>query len=78
MSEVKSGGPEYAFFFAVMGASAAVVFSTLMSGMWGHGHQLEICDGEGRPMADAGGEMWGLLLGQALHVGNGIPERREG
>lgn len=27
MSEVKSGGPEYASFFAVMGASAAMIFS---------------------------------------------------
>nr|KAF6355334.1 hypothetical protein mMyoMyo1_011502 [Myotis myotis] len=29
MSEVKSGGPEYASFFAVMGASAAMIFSAL-------------------------------------------------
>ncbi|XP_070269313.1 V-type proton ATPase 16 kDa proteolipid subunit c [Myotis yumanensis] len=29
MSEVKSSGPEYASFFAVMGASAAMIFSAL-------------------------------------------------
>lgn len=40
-----------------------------MPGMWGRGHQLERCNGEGRPTADAGRAMWGLLLGQALRVG---------
>lgn len=40
-----------------------------MAGMWGCGHQLELYDGEGRPMADAGRATWAQLLGQALRVG---------